>query len=83
MGIDPSWYKGLLQLSAWEVVGATLILTHITILSVTLYLHRFSAHNAIDLHPVIQHFFRFWLWLTTGMNTKEWTAIHRKHHAVC
>ncbi len=83
MGIDPSWYKGLLQLSAWEVVGATLILTHITILSITLYLHRFSAHNAIDLHPAIQHFFRFWLWLTTGMNTKEWTAIHRKHHAVC
>ncbi|MEM9623409.1 MAG: transposase, partial [Pseudomonadota bacterium] len=57
--------------------------THITIVSVTVYLHRHSAHRALELHPVLKHFFRFWLWLTTGMVTREWTAIHRKHHAHC
>ena len=77
------WYDGLLSLPPWGIVLATLLLTHITILSVTIYLHRFSAHNSLALHPVLQHFFRFWLWLTTGMRTKEWTAIHRKHHAMC
>lgn len=75
--------NGLLSLSAWQLVIVTLVLTHITIVAVTVYLHRYSAHRALDLHPALQHFFRFWLWLTTGMNTKEWTAIHRKHHAVC
>ena len=65
----------------WGYIVAALILTHITIASVTIYLHRHQAHRALDLHPVISHFFRFWLWLTTGMVTKEWTAIHRKHHA--
>ena len=75
--------QGFLDLSAWGVVLATLILTHITIVSVTVYLHRYSAHRSLKLHPVLQHFFRFWLWLTTGMITQEWTAIHRKHHAVC
>ncbi|MGH8865917.1 MAG: fatty acid desaturase, partial [Burkholderiales bacterium] len=58
-----------------------LVFTHITIASVTIYLHRHSAHRALDLHPVVAHFFRLWLWLTTGMATKAWTAIHRKHHA--
>lgn len=58
----------------------TLILTHITIISVTLYLHRSQSHKAVTFHPAINHFFRFWLWLTTGMNTREWVAIHRKHH---
>jgi stearoyl-CoA desaturase (delta-9 desaturase) len=58
----------------------TLITTHITILSVTLYLHRSQAHRAVEFHPVVAHFFRFWLWLTTGMITKQWVAIHRKHH---
>jgi stearoyl-CoA desaturase (Delta-9 desaturase) len=82
MGFD-WWLNGLLDLSAWQKVLATLILTQITIVSVTLYLHRHSAHNALDLHPVLKHFFRFWLWLATGTNTKEWTAIHRKHHAKC
>ena len=77
------WYDGILNLSIWEVILATLLLTHITILSVTIYLHRFSSHNSLELHPAVQHFFRFWLWLTTGMRTKEWTAIHRKHHALC
>ena len=75
--------NGLLNLSVWQLIIVTLVLTHITIVSVTVYLHRHSAHRAVDLHPALQHFFRFWLWLTTGMNTKEWTAIHRKHHAVC
>ncbi|WP_020407076.1 DesA family fatty acid desaturase [Hahella ganghwensis] len=77
------WYEGLLQLSAWQIVVVTLVLTQITIVSVTVYLHRHSAHNSVDLHPALAHFFRFWLWLTTGMVTKEWTAIHRKHHAKC
>ena len=57
-----------------------LIATHITIISVTLYLHRAMAHRSVEFHPLIEHFFRFWLWLTTGMVTKEWVGIHRKHH---
>ncbi|SDX68078.1 DesA family fatty acid desaturase [Marinobacter mobilis] len=77
------WYNGLLDLSAMQLILVTLGLTHITIVSVTLYLHRHSAHNSLDLHPLLAHFFRFWLWLTTAQNTKEWTAIHRKHHAKC
>ncbi|SFL88865.1 DesA family fatty acid desaturase [Marinobacter zhejiangensis] len=77
------WYNGLLDLSAMQLILVTLGLTHVTIVSVTLYLHRHSAHNSLDLHPVLAHFFRFWLWLTTAQNTKEWTAIHRKHHAKC
>jgi stearoyl-CoA desaturase (delta-9 desaturase) len=75
--------NGLLDLSAWGVIAATLLLTHITIVSVTVYLHRAQAHRALDLHPAVSHFFRFWLWLTTGMVTREWVAIHRKHHAKC
>jgi stearoyl-CoA desaturase (Delta-9 desaturase) len=74
---------GLLQLSWWQTLLAALGLTHITIAAVTIYLHRSQAHRALELHPVISHFFRFWLWLTTGMVTKEWVAIHRKHHAKC
>lgn len=69
------------SLPLWQYVVITLVLTQITIFSVTLYLHRHQSHHAIDLHPVMSHFFRFWLWLTTGMNTKAWVAIHRKHHA--
>jgi len=72
---------GILDLPWWGYVVTTLVLTHITIASVTIYLHRHSAHRALDLSPIVSHFFRFWLWLTTGMVTKEWTAIHRKHHA--
>lgn len=67
----------------WGYVVVTLIFTHMTIAAVTIYLHRHSAHRALDLHPAVSHCFRFWLWLTTGMGTKEWTAIHRKHHARC
>ena len=67
----------------WQVALVTLALTHVTIASVTIFLHRAQAHHALDLHPIVSHFFRFWLWLTTGMVTKEWVAIHRKHHAKC
>ena len=74
---------GLLNLSFWGYVVATLLLTHITIASVTIYLHRHQAHRALELHPAVSHFFRFWLWLTTGMRTQDWVAIHRKHHAKC
>jgi len=73
--------NGLMPLPWWGYVVVTLVLTHITIASVTIYLHRSQAHRGLDLHPLVSHFFRFWLWLTTGMVTKEWVAIHRKHHA--
>ena len=76
-------FSGFLDLPWWGYVLATLALTHITITSVTIFLHRHQAHLALDLHPVASHFFRFWLWLTTGTVTKEWVAIHRKHHAKC
>ena len=75
--------SGWLDLPWWGYVVVALVLTQITIASVTIYLHRCQAHRALDLHPVVAHFFRFWLWLTTGMVTKEWAAIHRKHHAKC
>ena len=75
--------SGLFQLPWWGYVLATLAMTHVTIAGVTIYLHRHQAHRALDLGPVPSHFFRFWLWLTTGMITKEWAAIHRKHHAKC
>ena len=74
---------GLLDLPVWGYVLITLILTHITIASVTIFLHRHQAHKALDLHPIVSHFFRLWLWLSTGMQTKEWVAVHRKHHAKC
>jgi stearoyl-CoA desaturase (delta-9 desaturase) len=74
---------GLWNPAWWQVVLFTLVTTHITIASVTIFLHRHQAHRALDLHPVASHFFRFWLWLTTGTVTKEWTSVHRKHHAKC
>jgi stearoyl-CoA desaturase (delta-9 desaturase) len=74
---------GVLAASWWQIVIFALVATHITIAAVTIYLHRSQAHRALELHPVVSHFFRFWLWLTTGMVTKEWVAIHRKHHAKC
>ncbi len=72
---------GLLELPIWGYLAVTLVMTHLTIIGVTVYLHRNQAHRALDLHPAVSHFLRFWLWLTTGMETKEWVAIHRKHHA--
>jgi stearoyl-CoA desaturase (delta-9 desaturase) len=74
---------GVWRLSWWQVLIFTLVVTHITIASVTIFLHRTQAHRAMELGPIPSHFFRFWLWLTTGMVTKEWVAIHRKHHAKC
>ena len=74
-------FSGWLDLPWWGLVLAALALTHVTIAAVTIYLHRYQAHRALDLHPAVSHFFRCWLWLTTGMVTKEWAAIHRKHHA--
>ena len=74
---------GFSSFSGWEIVAYTLITTHITIAAVTIFLHRAQAHRALDLHAIPSHFFRFWLWLGTGMVTKEWVAIHRKHHAKC
>ena len=79
-----SWLSnGLIEASGWQVLAFTLVATHITIAAVTIFLHRSQAHRALDLGPIPSHFFRFWLWLTTGMVTKEWVAIHRKHHAKC
>ena len=76
-------YNGLFDLPWWGYVLVALALTHVTIVSVTVFLHRHQAHRALELHALPSHFFRFWLWLTTGMVTKEWAAIHRKHHAKC
>jgi stearoyl-CoA desaturase (Delta-9 desaturase) len=74
---------GLLHFSWWQIVLFTLVATHITIVAVTIYLHRCQAHRALDLHPAVSHFFRLWLWMSTGMLTGQWAAIHRKHHAKC
>ena len=76
-------FAGVFDLPWWGLVLVVLALTHVTIVAVTVFLHRCQAHRALDLHPVASHFFRFWLWLTTGMVTREWAAIHRKHHAKC
>ncbi|MES2102532.1 MAG: fatty acid desaturase [Pseudomonadota bacterium] len=76
-------FSGLMDLPWWALIIVALVLTHITIASVTIFLHRHQAHRSLDLHPIASHFFRLWLWLTTGMVTKEWAAIHRKHHAKC
>ena len=75
--------EGLLNASGWEMLAYALLSTHLTIASVTIYLHRNQAHRALDLHPAVAHVFRFWLWLGTGMVTREWVSIHRKHHAKC
>jgi stearoyl-CoA desaturase (delta-9 desaturase) len=74
---------GVLHFSWWQILLCALAATHVTIVGVTVYLHRCQAHRALDLHPIASHFFRFWLWMTTGMLTGQWAAIHRKHHAKC
>jgi len=74
---------GLLGLSVWGMVGVTFVCVQISMMAVTLYLHRDQAHRAIDLHPALRHFFRLWIWLTSGMVTRQWVAVHRKHHAFC
>jgi stearoyl-CoA desaturase (delta-9 desaturase) len=75
--------NGSLGWSWWQMLLFTLATTHVTIAAVTIFLHRAQAHRALELHPIPSHFFRLWLWLQTGMVTKEWVAIHRKHHAKC
>ena len=77
------WHQGFTGLLWWQALLVSLAMTHVTIVAVTVYLHRHSAHRALELHPGLAHFFRLWLWLSTGMNTRSWTAIHRKHHAFC
>src|SRR3954462_8862863 len=76
-------FSGWFDLPWWGIALAGLAMTHVTIAAVTIYLHRCQAHRALELHAIPSHFFRFWLWLTTGQVTKEWAAIHRKHHAKC
>jgi stearoyl-CoA desaturase (delta-9 desaturase) len=76
-------FSGIFALPIWGLVLVALGLTHVTIASVTIYLHRHQSHRALQLHAIPSHFFRFWLWLTTGMVTKEWVAVHRKHHSKC
>lgn len=81
MWID--WLEGFSGFGFWQIVIYTIVVTQITVAAVTIYLHRYGAHRSLELHPIVSHFFRFWLWLTTGMVTREWVAIHRKHHALC
>ena len=74
---------GLLNLSFWGYVAAALVMVQVTMMAVTLYLHRDQAHRSLELHGALRHFFRFWIWCTSGMLTREWVAVHRKHHAFC
>ena len=74
-------FSGFLNLPWWGDLIAGLILVQITIAGVTVYLHRCQAHRALEVHPVVSHFFRFWLWMTTGIKPRQWVAVHRKHHA--
>jgi stearoyl-CoA desaturase (delta-9 desaturase) len=74
---------GLANLELWGYVLVALLFMHVTLLGITLYYHRDQAHRSVDLHSAVRHFFRFWLWMNTGANTKEWVAVHRKHHACC
>jgi len=75
--------SGVLAWRPWQIVAYTVVTTHLTIVAVTVYLHRCQSHRALDLHPAASHAFRFWLWIATGMATREWVAVHRKHHAYC
>ncbi len=83
MNIPDFMATGLIDLPWWGYIAVALVLTHVTIASVTIFLHRAQAHRGLDLHAIPSHFFRFWLWLATGQVTKEWVSIHRKHHAKC
>jgi len=78
-----TYIYGLINLDFWHYVLLSFVLVMISMMAITLYLHRDQAHRAIDLHPVLRHFFRFWLWINTGMQTDQWVAVHRKHHALC
>src|SRR5690349_1540612 len=76
-------FSGLRDLPWWGNVLAGLVMVQLTIAAGALYLHRCQAHRALEMHPILSDFFRFWLWLTTGMITQEWAAIHRKHDGKC
>jgi len=78
-----NYIYGVLDLSFWQLVAVSVVGVQISMMAVTLYLHRDQAHRSIDLHPVIRHFFRFWIWVNSAMQTDEWVAVHRKHHAMC
>jgi stearoyl-CoA desaturase (Delta-9 desaturase) len=81
--VNTDFLYGYLNLSFWGYVIATLVMMQISIFGVTVYLHRDAAHRSLDLHPVIRHFFRLWIWMSSSMLTREWVAVHRKHHAKC
>ncbi len=76
-------FYGLAELSFWSYALTSLLFIHVTLIGITLYYHRDQAHRSVDLHPALRHFFRFWLWVNTGASTREWVAVHRKHHACC
>ncbi|HUF71707.1 MAG TPA: fatty acid desaturase [Gammaproteobacteria bacterium] len=78
-----TWLYGLVPLPWWGYVIWTLVWAHVTLMAITLYFHREQAHRSVDLHPALRHFFRFWLWISTGASTRQWVAVHRKHHALC
>ena len=79
--MDLSFLYGILDLSFWGYVLVAFVMVQVTIMGVTVYLHRDAAHRSLELHPVLRHFFRFWIWVSSGMLTREWVAVHRKHHA--
>jgi len=76
-------FYGLADLGIWGYVAVTLLWIHVTLIAVTIYFHRDQAHRSVDLHPVVRHICRFWLWLNTGASTRQWVGVHRKHHAHC
>ena len=79
--MNTEWLYGLYHLAFWSYACIALVMVQTTIMAVTLYLHRDAAHRSLDLHPALRHFFRFWIWMTSSMLTREWVAVHRKHHA--
>jgi len=81
--VNLDFLYGILNLDFWGYVLVTFLMIQVTFMGVTLYLHRDATHRSLDLHPALRHFFRFWLWMTSGIVTKEWVAVHRKHHARC
>ncbi len=83
MSFITTWFYGLLDLSFWQYVAVSVAGFMISMMSISLYLHRDQTHRAIELHPVLRHFFRFWLWMNSAVQTDEWVAVHRKHHAMC
>jgi stearoyl-CoA desaturase (delta-9 desaturase) len=81
--VNLDFLYGILDLSFWGYVLVTFVMIQITFMGVTLYLHRDATHRSLDLHPALRHMFRFWLWMSSGIVTREWVAVHRKHHARC